>query len=175
MTLYAALLALGLCAALVRTSDADETKSKAVSDQTFVTKAAKGGLAEVNLGRIAMQRASNPEVKQFGQRMVTDHTKANQELIAIANKKSIKLPPTMSKEDEMLANKLAASQGSTFDQMYMKHMVEDHKKDVALFENQAQHGQDADIKAFASKCLPTLREHLKMAEQVCAKVEGSQK
>jgi putative membrane protein len=145
----------------------------AVSDQTFVMKAAMGGMEEVSLGKLAMQHAASPDVKRFGKRMVDDHTKANEQLFAIADKKGIRLPQRVSAKADQEITKLASFEGQAFDQKYMKNMVEDHKKDIAEFENEAKNGQDPDVKAFAEKSLPILREHLKMAEEINAKVNGT--
>jgi putative membrane protein len=147
-------------------------RARGTSDQTFVTKAVLGGLEEVSLGKLAMQQASSPDVKRFGKRMVDDHTKANEELLAIADKKGFKVPQQMSAKAQQEITRMAGFQGQNFDQMYMKSMVKDHKKDIEEFENQAKNGRDPDVKAFAEKTLPTIREHLKLAEEVNAKVNS---
>ncbi len=152
---------------------AGAVQGTAVSDQTFVMKAAMGGMEEVTLGKLAMEQATNPDVKRFGKRMVEDHTKANEQLLAIADKKGFKVPQQVGAKAMREINKMASLQGQNFDQMYMKNMVQDHKKDISEFENQAKHGQDPDVKAFAEKTLPTLREHLKLAEEVNSKVNGN--
>jgi putative membrane protein len=138
----------------------------AASDRTFVEKAAQGGMAEVELGKMAQQRAADAQVKQFGERMVTDHSKANDELKSIATAKGVNLPTSPGKEHEQASQKLQRLQGPAFDREYMKHMVTDHKKDVAEFQKEAKSGKDNDVKQFASKTLPTLEDHLKMAQQV---------
>ena len=139
--------------------------SVARADHNFVEKAAKGGMAEVELGNLAQQRAANDQVKQFGARMVTDHTKANDELKSIASAKGITLPaPGKGEMKDM--DKFGKMTGTDFDKAYMKHMVSDHKKDVSLFEKESKSGKDPELKAFAAKTLPTLREHLQLAQQV---------
>jgi putative membrane protein len=132
-------------------------------DSTFVTKAAKGGMAEVELGKLAAEKGTSDQVKQFGQRMVTDHSKANDELKAVAQSKSLTLPTALDPKDKALHDRLAKMSGAAFDRAYMQAMLADHQKDVREFRMEANSGQDPDVKAFAAKTLPTLEEHLKMA------------
>ena len=140
------------------------------ADRTFVMKAAEGGMAEVELGRLAASKATDPDVKAFGQRMVDDHTKANDKLKAIASEEGITLPTELKGEAKSMHDKLSKASGADFDKMYMKHMVTDHKKDVAEFEKESKNGKDSDVKQFASDTLPTLREHLQMAQTTATKV-----
>ena len=142
-------------------------------DSDFVMKAAQGGMEEVELGRMASTQAASADVKQFGQRMVTDHSKANDELKTAAQKGGAMVPTEMSKKQEADKARLAKLNGAEFDKAYMKMMVSDHKEDVAEFEKEAKSGQDADVKAFASKTLPTLKEHLSMAQDVEKRVASS--
>ena len=132
-------------------------------DRDFAEKAAMGGAAEVQSGRMAEQKGMNSQVKQFGARMAQDHAKAGDELKRIAAGKGLTLPQGPSPEDKREMDKLDKLAGDDFDRAYMSHMVADHKKDMAAFEKEASSGQDPDIKAFAAKTLPTLREHLKLA------------
>jgi len=118
----------------------------------------------VQLGQLAAQRAQSPEVKQFGQRMVTDHTAANDKLKQVASQKGVTLPADLDSSSRREYDKLEKLSGSKFDREYMSHMVSDHKKDVKEFESEAKSGKDADLKTFASTTLPTLQEHLKMAQ-----------
>ncbi|HTP32795.1 MAG TPA: DUF4142 domain-containing protein [Candidatus Acidoferrales bacterium] len=143
------------------------------ADSTFVRKAAQGGLAEVELGTLATQRASNEMVKRFGQRMVDDHTKANDDLKAIASRKGVMVPATIDAESRVAKTHLSNLHGAEFDRAYMKDMVSDHEKDIAEFQREADHGADSDVKAFAARTLPTLHEHLKMAQEALSDVERS--
>jgi len=145
------------------------------ADSTFATKAAEGGLAEVQLGNLAQSNASSNDVKSFGQQMVTDHTKANDELKSIAGKKGITLPTSPNSKQQAEYNRLQKLRGANFDREYMKLMVSDHRTDVSEFRKESESGSDADIKAFAGKTLPTLENHLKMAENTDAQVKGSSK
>jgi len=141
-----------------------ENRIKQPADRTFVTKAAQGGLAEVELGNLAAQKASSDEVKRFGQHMVDDHTKANDELKSIAAAKGETVPGSIDAKDMALKNHLSSLTGAAFDKAYMEDMVKDHKADVAEFQKEADHGTDPEVKAFAQKTLPTLQQHLQMAQ-----------
>jgi len=136
------------------------------ADQTFAAKAATGGQAEVVLGRIATEKASSQQVRQFGQQMVTDHSQANQELQAIAKQKNLTLPTKPDSATAATQQRLQASSGSAFDSAYARDMVQDHQQDVADFQKEATSGQDPELKAFAQKYLPILQHHLQMAQQI---------
>jgi len=160
------LAAFGLCAVLGGSVLAQRSTAVNAKDMKFATKAAQGGMAEVELGKLATQQASSDAVKQFGQRMVDDHSKANDELKQVASSKGIMLPSGLDKKDQTLKDRLSKLHGTAFDSAYMKAMVADHKKDVAEFRKASQNLQDTDLRAFASKTLPTLEDHLKMATDI---------
>jgi putative membrane protein len=126
----------------------------------FMAEAASGGMTEVELGKIASSKAQNAEVKKFAEMMVNDHTKANDELKALAVKKNITLPTTPNAKHQSTIQKFQSMSGAEFDKAYVDDMLEDHEKDVAEFEKQSQSNPDADVKAFAAKTLPTLKKHL---------------
>jgi putative membrane protein len=134
-------------------------------DNTWINKAAQGGMAEVELGQLAQSNASSDAVKQFGKRMVDDHTRANDELKRIAADKGITLPSGLDAKSQATKDRLSKLSGKEFDRAYMEDMVKDHRVDVAEFKKEAASGKDPEVKAFASKTLPTLEEHLKLAEQ----------
>jgi putative membrane protein len=136
------------------------------ADRKFIEKAATGGMAEVEMGKLAQQHAASDQVKQFADRMVQDHSKANDELKAIATSKGVQLPGAPDKAAKRNLDKLGKLSGANFDREYMQHMVGDHKSTVAMFQAEAKSGKDADVKGFAGKTLPTLQEHLKMAQTV---------
>jgi putative membrane protein len=156
-----------------QTSKATSSKhmTKMVSDATFAREAAEGGIAEVKFGQLAEDKASSQEVKDFGKRMVTDHTKANDQLKADAAKEKFTLPTDMSKRDQMAYDRLSKLSGAAFDRAYARDMVRDHRADVAAFLNESKDGKQEWTKGFASQTLPTLREHLKQAEEMLHKVE----
>jgi putative membrane protein len=141
----------------------------------FIMEAVKGGMAEVELGRMAIQKASDDEVKQFGQRMVDSHSRANGELKQLASQKNVTLPTELDPLHQEVVNKLGELSPAEFDRAYMAEMVKDHTKDVSDFEQASAQAQDADVKGFASKTLPTLREHLEMARTIHEKVAVASK
>lgn len=145
------------------------TKDAWKSDKQFVHDAAEAGNGEVALGQLAARKATNDQVKSFAQRMITDHTKAGQELAQLAGKKKMNVPSGHGKHHETM-NRLAKLSGADFDREYMKSQLMDHDKVVALFEAEADRGTDAEVKAWASKTLPTLREHETMARDIAAAV-----
>ena len=128
---------------------------KPMSDQTFVIGAAKGGLAEVELGKLAQDKAASTEVKNFGKRMVDDHSKANDELQSLAKMKNITLPIDLDAKDKAVRDRLSKLSGAAFDRAYMNAMVTDHRKDASEFKRESTSGTDPDVKAFASKTLTT--------------------
>lgn len=143
------------------------------TDRTFLTKAGQGGLAEVELGKLAEQKASNDAVKNFAKRMVTDHSKNNDELKMHAQHMSQTLPASLDAKDQAEKDRLSKLSGSEFDKEYMKKMVQDHRQDVSEFQREANSGGEEMLRSFASKSLPTLQEHLRLAEQVNSEVSGS--
>ena len=136
------------------------------ADHRFVMFAAMGGMAEVELGRLAAQKGASEDVRQFGQRMVDDHSKANAELMQLASGKGMTLPAAPDAKHQAGMRKLSALSGEKFDKEYVKMMLKDHKKDVAAFEKEAAGGMDAELKSFAASTLPTLREHLQMIQRI---------
>jgi putative membrane protein len=162
------------------TSTYDTTGSTATSasatsmdpaDSDFMMKAAQGGLAEVDMGNMASSKATNADVKKFGDRMVTDHSKANDELKQLASTKGVTLPTTVSDEEKKDMDAMTAKEGKDFDKAYIDDMVKDHEKDVAEFEKASKEAKDADLKAWAAKTLPTLQKHLQMAKDAQKKVK----
>jgi len=135
-------------------------------DRNFVRQAAVGGMAEVELGKLAQQKAQSADVKQFGQRMEQDHSAANQQLMSVASGKGVDMPKQLDREHRQLRDKLAKANGAAFDREYMQAMVKDHKKDIKEFEKASGKVKDADLKAWIDKTLPHLREHLAMAEKL---------
>lgn len=154
-------------------ASAPMASSLARGDRRFVEQAAEGGMAEVALGNMAQQKATNDQVKQFAARMVEDHGKANDELKQIAMSKGVTLPAKPDRSSQRDMDRLNKATGAEFDREYMKHMVDDHKKDVKMFRDASTSSKDADIKTFAGKTLPTLEEHLKMAEAAQAATRAS--
>lgn len=146
-----------------------------LEDRDFANKAAAGGIAEVEMGKLAQQISKTAEVKKLAERIVADHGKGNEELKALAATKGIPLPATPSRVAMIEMEKLVKLTGPKFDQEYLEHMVADHKKDIAEFEKQAKSGKDADLTTWAGAKLATLKEHLSLAEAALSKSKGPKK
>jgi putative membrane protein len=142
------------------------------SDRTFVLDAAKSGMAEVNLGKLAAERASSDAVKQLGRRMATDHAKANDELKVLAQQKGLTVPGEVDARHRQLHDRLTKLTGAEFDRAYIEAMVKDHRRDVSEFRRQAQGAKDPDVKAWAGKTLPTLEDHAGQVQQIQAQLKG---
>ncbi len=130
------------------------------NDSKFATTAANAGMTEVNAGKMAQEKAVSTRIKNFATMMVNDHTKAGDELAAIAKTKNITLPPEPDADSKKMTADMAKKSGKAFDKAYVNQMVDDHKKAVKLFEDASQNCKDPDLKAFAAKTLPTLKMHL---------------
>ena len=146
------------------------THAQEMTDQQFVSRAAMGGLAEVQLGRLATERARRGSVQQFGERMVLDHGAMNAELARLADRKVIAMPIALDDAHQQTTERLARLSGHDFDRAYMQEMVADHIKDIAHFEAKAQASIDPDLKGFATAALPVLRQHLELARNVHTQV-----
>ena len=149
------------------TAKKDSTASAVDKDDAkFAVAAANGGMAEVELGKLAQQKGANAKVKDFGAMMVTDHSKANDELKALAKSKGITLPTAIDTDEQKVKDDLSAKSGADFDKSYVSNMIDDHKKDIKEFEDASQNCKDADLKAFAVKTLPTLKMHLAAIQKI---------
>ena len=137
-------------------------------DRTFVMQAGQLSMMEVELGRLAVQRGSSAGVKQYGQEMVEDHTRANQELMQLAMQKKVQLPTEMSTQNTALIDRLSGLSGKSFDAAYKQAMIDSHNQAIALFQAQSQQGQDPQLKAWATQKLPKLQAHLEMVNQMLA-------
>ena len=153
----------------------DKSASLAKADRKFVEETAQDGMLEVQLGNFVASHSSNDQVKQFGQRMATDHGKANDALRTLASSKGVDLPTALDKKHEKELAKYEREKPSEFDREYMEHMVKDHKKDVKEFDKQSKNAKDPDVKSFAEKTLPTLQEHLTLAQSTYDAVKGKRK
>jgi putative membrane protein len=147
--------------------------SVSTSDRKFVRGAAQGGMAEVELGKLAVEKGSSDEVKKFGQRMVDDHSKAGDQLKQIASEKNIAVPQQLSAKYKAIKDRLSKLSGEEFDKAYMSDMVKDHTQDVADFKHESASGTDSDIKDFAAKTLPTIQDHLRQAKEIGPSVHAA--
>ena len=145
--------------AMAQDDPAAKDSSVSVKDKTFMKKAARGGMMEVAMGKTAEQNAKSEDVKTFGKRMVTDHSKANDELKSIAEKKGVKLP-----------TKEHTGKWSS-DKAYIDAMVKDHEKDLAEFQEEAKTGTDPDVKKFAEDTAKMVQEHLDLAKETQSKLQ----
>jgi len=155
-----ALIALGYGAA----------RAAALNDNDFVRKASDGNMLEVALGELAQQQAESRDVKQFGREMARDHVIANNKLLEISKKDNLALPIDMDREEHEMVRHLSGLKGRDFDREYMKHMIEDHKEDIQMFEQMSKEGANPDLKNYAAETLPTLQEHLRMARDIYKKL-----
>lgn len=144
-------------------------------DKKFLTKAAQGGMMEVALGQQAKQKGVAADVKSFGDRMVTDHGKANDELKQLAAKKGFVLPTQLDDDHAKQIDKLSKLSGVKFDEGYADKMVDDHKDDVKEFKDASTDLKDPDIRAWAAKTLPVLEDHLTMAKTIEDKTDKEKK
>ena len=151
------------------TMNSTVNSNTAVVQDNFWSKAAQGGMAEVELAKLALQKSQNADVKKFAQTMVTDHTKANDELKGLATKKNVTLPTDLGSHKSTLDD-LNGKTGADFDKAYVAAMVDDHEEDVDLFEDNTDNS-DPDIKAFTTKTLPTLKSHLEMIKGIQSKMK----
>lgn len=135
-------------------------------DAKFAVAAANGGMAEVELGALAQEKAGNAKVKDFGSMMVKDHSKANDEMKALAKSKGITLPDSIDSKEKKVKSDLSAKSGADFDKAYVSNMIDDHKEDIKEFEDAAKNVKDPDLKAFAVKTLPTLKMHLDAIQKI---------
>lgn len=158
--------AVALPAAVVAQDRPASSNVAAAPDAAFVQKASASGLAEVALGQLGSSQGNSADTKAFGAQMVKDHTAANNELKSIAGGKNMSMATTPTPADEKAATAMSKKTGDDFDKAFAKKMVADHQKAVALFTKESTSGKDPELKAFATKTLPTLKEHLEMAKKL---------
>ena len=148
-------------------------KSGMEYDSEFMAKAASGGMLEVEMGKQVASRAVTPDAKKFAEQMVSDHTKSNTELMALAAKKNITLPTTLSDDHKDVLKDVTEKKGVAMDQEYMKEMLKDHQEDVKEFTDASIKASDPEIKAFAAKNVPVLQMHLDMVTKMKPTVDAA--
>jgi putative membrane protein len=136
------------------------------SERQFVTQAANDGMAEVKLGQLAQQKGRDTDVKNFGRKMVDDHSKANADLKQVADKNGVALPNDLDPKNQATYDRLSKLNGAEFDRAYMQDMVADHRKDVSDFQREANAAQNPDLRSFVQRTTPVLQQHLALAQQV---------
>ena len=161
------------CAQTQRAADTTVAAARAqvnptlsTSDAAFMTTAARGGLAEVEMGRLAQRNGRSAAVKRFGQQMVSHHGQSNQEMMALAQQKQLTPPSTIGAEQQRIYDDLAKLRGGAFDRAYAQAMVKDHEDDLRDYRTEAQNGSDPDVRAFAARHVPILQDHLRMAQRL---------
>jgi len=132
----------------------------------FAKKAAAGGLMEVEAGKVAMEKSKNASVTSLAEMIVSDHTKANEELKGLASEKKIVLPTELDSNQKSHLDKLKSLSGNEFDQTYLNMMSEDHRKDIQMFEDASKNLRDKDVRNFASKTLPVLKKHAEAVDRI---------
>lgn len=147
------------------------SEPKQDSDKDFLCKAAQGGMTEVELGKLAQQNGSSTDVKQFGSRMVSDHSQADSQLKAVADKKGISVPTALDKKHQAMVSHLQHLSGPAFDRAYVHMMVKDHQKDVTEFREESTSAQDPDVKNFAGSTLPTIESHLAEIQKIQGEIK----
>jgi putative membrane protein len=168
-----AVLCLSGCAETQKAADTTVAAAKAqvnptlsTTDATFMTTAARGGMAEVQMGQLAQTNGRSAAVKRFGQQMVSEHGRANQDMMALAQQKQITPPGGIGANHQQMYDELAKLRGAAFDRAYARAMVQDHQEDLQAYQEEAQNGTDPDVKTFAARQVPILQEHLRMAQQL---------
>jgi putative membrane protein len=140
----------------------------AADDLEFMKDAARGGVAEVKMGELGQSNGESQQVKEFAKKLADDHTKANEELKQLAAKKGVTLPEAMNEQQKSMIQHLSSLKGREFDSAFKQHAVEDHQKDIEKFKTASEKAKDPELKAFASKTLPVLQQHLDLAKQLNA-------
>jgi putative membrane protein len=144
---------------------APQDQDKPFTDNEFMTNVASGNLAEIEIGKIGQTKASNAEVKQLAERIVKDHTKALEELTEIAREAGVKLPDRPMPDHQKEVDRFRDYKGETFDRDFATHMIKCHEKSIELFTRATREAKDTKLRAFATKTLPTLKEHLELARK----------
>lgn len=155
-----------------RPSTSNPTKAVDETDRKFMQEAAIGNEAEIQLGQMAQQKSSNPAVKAFGERMIKDHSNADDKLKNVAASQHISLPTNLDPEHQDAAARLSKLSGKEFDQAYMQLMVQEHTKDVDKFKTEASAAHDDTVKQFAAATLPVLESHLNEAQQIAQQLKS---
>jgi putative membrane protein len=155
-------------------SQGSSSNTVSSEERKFMEKAAQANMAEIETGKLAAEKASNADVKQFGLQMVNEHTKALNELRAIAQKKGVNLPKEPDKAHKEAAKELQSLSGSAFDRRYLSDAgLKDHNAALQLFQEGAARSRDPEVKAYAEKVLPDVRHHLQMAQEIAKKVTAA--
>jgi putative membrane protein len=149
--------------ALAQNSQGGDLSSQ---DRAFVEQAAQGNVAEVQEGQLAMRQAASPAVREFGRWMFTDHTGMDKWLAVVAVREGLQVPTTPNQEQAQRLSRLQGLRGEQFDRTYIPDQVQDHERTIALFQREAQSGQNPQLKFFAQQAIPVLEQHLAEAQEL---------
>jgi len=145
------------------------------TDRSFITSAEQGNLAEVDTAKMVQQRTTDPAVKDFASRMVTDHTRASQQLKALASSEGITLPAEPIATERTQNEQWKKLSGAKLNDTYLRDQLEDHQQAISVFENEIEHGKDQAVKNYAEQTLPVLQDHIRIAEDLAGKMDMSGK
>ena len=162
----------GMAGAMTGSSGTNDVSPQMMKDKMFLRKAAEGGMAEIQLGQLAAQKGGSDEVKQFGQKMVDDHTALNNDMKPFCDSMGVKPPTKLSKKDQMEYDKLNGMSGDAFDKEYLSYMSKDHHNDVKDFKAEQMSAGDENLKAAVGKGLQVVQQHTMMVDQL-AKSKGA--
>jgi putative membrane protein len=169
-----ALVVLAGCTSPFNMSDLTrDTSSLSAADRNFISQAAYGSLAEVDLGELAQKQASNAQVKDFGGRMVADHTQMNKDLVALASNKGVTPPSSADPGREAISDMLEQLSGPDFDRQYIPQQLADHETTLTLFQGQARRGQDVELRQFAERYTPVIQRHVEMLRRMSTQMISS--
>jgi putative membrane protein len=143
------------------------------AEKTFVKKAASGNLTEVELGKLASQKSDNSQVKAFGEQMVTDHSKANDNLKPIADSNGVQWPTELTGEGKTLYDRLSKLSGKAFDKVYIHAMVQGHETTAKMYEQESGKVKDSQLKSYVDQTLPVVQQHLKHIQSIQQSSGGS--
>jgi putative membrane protein len=160
------ILIAGCCSALLTISAPAQTTKLSPRDKAFLKMAAVANMTEAHVGQMAESKAARSGIKNFGQTLADDHTKAYQELAVLDSKLGQNIPKGINVRHDRAVERLAELKGKRFDGQFLRDEVQDHKRVLAVFKREAQHGEDQDVKAYANQALPTMERHLREAEKL---------
>lgn len=164
------LIATGSLLAQPKQSNKAEQKMQNTADRSFISSTAEANLAEIDIAKMVGQKSTDPAVKDFANRMVTDHTQASQKLASVAEMDGIKLPSEASMTQRNEKSELEKLSGTQLDDAYVRNELQGHKETISAFENEIEHGHNQEAKNYAEQTLPTLQDHIRVAENVAGKL-----
>lgn len=164
------LIATGSLLAQPKQSNKAEQKMQNTADRSFISSTAEANLAEIDIAKMVGQKSTDPAVKDFANRMVTDHTQASQKLASVAEMDGIKLPSEASMTQRNEKSELEKLSGTQLDDAYVRNELQGHKETISAFENEIEHGRNQEAKNYAEQTLPTLQDHIRVAENVAGKL-----